>query len=554
MKKTLLAASVALLSNFALADTLPPSAIASEQSSGDNGFTYPSVTHLESDAIVNDIVFFYPSEMTDFFDGDMEEMVKYVNDSIEANNVAFQRQDIPLRRKVAGIVAIPSKLDYDPKGTRGQRIYDLRRLYNDDEFNYNYFYDTSYVSVLTPYYEEIVSSIGSAEVGGKFSWITPFRRDEVERTIAHELGHNDGFTHDKETYDEANGDDKSAYLARYAVGYSCGSFDSIMKSGSGSRDEGFFSSPLATNAQGVECGDANEGDSVRAYKDAVENLIPNQAGTFSNNKPSRAATGTATLSLPSTVINEGEDIVVEVFWAGAELGDSIQVLTRKGTADTTDFKSSLRSVYFDGNETTSRISIDTFDDSEFELDETMTIELIYPHGVSIEGEGAQVVTLTSDEIGNAGVVNFDTSRATVNEGQSVTLTLQRTGGTDGDIATRVVTEVGTANADDFTVTDREVIFLTGETSKTITISTVNDQTEEDAESFTVMLIGSSQIVGTSNEVVVTISASDAPASGGSNGSGNNTGSNAGGGGGGSMGIFSGLFLLLLTVARKKNVF
>tara|TARA_B100002049_G_scaffold138228_1_gene102414 strand:+ start:10684 stop:12336 length:1653 start_codon:yes stop_codon:yes gene_type:complete len=548
------------MSGFGAAESLPPLSRIHQQTGTQSEFSYPDITHSEEDAIVNDIVFFYPSEMLEFYDNDVEELIKYVEDAVELNNHAFKRQDIPLRRKIAGIVPMPSDFNYNVEGTRSSRMNDLRRLYYSDTYNFDYFHDTSYIVAITPYREESVESIGSGEVGGRFSWITPFVRGQKERTLAHELGHNDGFTHDKESYDAADEIAKNSYLGAYAAGFKCGTHSSIMKSGDGDRDEAFFSSPLVTNPQGEDCGHYDEGDSARAYKDAVANLIYNPdisaRKSFKNNEPSKAATGTATLTLPSNIVSEGSDIIIEVLWSGAELGDSVQVVTKKGTAGVDDFKSTIKSVYFDGTNSITRTSIPTIQDDEFEVDETLTIELVYPYGVSVSGETSQEVIITSEEQGNAGIVQFDKSSLTIDEGQVATFTLQRTGGTDGQFTVNLSTKAGSADESDFNATDRDITFNEGETTKTVSISTINDSIEENAETFSLLLTGSSELIGSLNEATVTITANDASTGGGSNGGGNNGGgSNAGGddSGGGSMGVFAGLFILGAAVARRKTL-
>lgn len=554
MKTKLIAASLMLVSGFSAAESLPPLTHTHQQSGSQSEFNYPEVTHSEADAIVNDVVFFYPSEMLEFYDNDVEELVKYVEESVELNNHAFKRQDIPLRRKIAGIVPMPSDFNYNVEGTRASRMNDLRRLYYSDTYNFDYFHDTSYVVAVTPYREESVESIGSGEVGGRFSWITPFERGEKERTLAHELGHNDGFTHDKASYDALDDIAKNSYLGAFAAGYSCGTHSSIMKSGDGNRDEGFFSSPLVTNPQGDECGHYDDGDSARAYKDAVANLIYNPdvsaRKSFKNNEPSKEATGTATLTLPSNIVSEGSDIIIEVLWSGAELGDSVQVLTKKGTAGVDDFKSTIKSIYYDGTNSVTRTSIPTIQDDEFEVDETLTIELVYPYGVSVSGETAQEVVITSEDQGNAGTVQLDKSSLTIDEGQVATFTLQRTGGTDGQFTVNVRTEAGSAGESDFNAINRDITFNEGETTKTVSIGTVNDSTEENAETFSLLLTGSSELIGSLNEATVTITANDASTGGGNNGGGSNAGGDSGGG---SMGLFTGLLMFGAALARRKSL-
>ena len=116
-----------------------------------------------------------------------------------------------------------------------------------------------------------------------------------------------------------------------------------------------------------------------------------------------------------------------------------------------------------------------------------------------------------------------------------TFTLQRTGGTDGQFAVNVSTKAGSADESDFNAINRDITFNEGETTKTVSISTVNDSIEENAETFSILLTGSSELIGSLNEATVTITANDAST------------------GGCSMGVLAGLFILGTAVARRKTL-
>jgi hypothetical protein len=545
MKFRYIALTTLLLSSHAFAESFPPTKVeVSQQSTKDNGFTYPDTTYLESDSVVNDVVFFYSKDMLSYFNNDVEDLVMYVQDAVDINNLAFKRQDIPLRRKIAGIVEFPSENDYNDEAYGEDRLLNLDRMYKRNRFDETY--DASYIVALTKHYPDIVSSIGLAYVGGKFSWLSPYKDRPADRTLAHELGHNDGFAHDLDSYNGYSDRVQSNLARPYAIGTDCGTFDSVMKSGTGSRSEGFFSSPLVTNDQGVACGTDEVEDSARAYREALNNEIKNQERPFSNNKPSKIASGTVSLSLPSTVINEGEPITVEVIWSGAEVGDMVQLMTKKGSADLNDFESSLISLEYEEGKT-NVVQINTINDDAFEINETLTVELIHPHGINLSDNAfSQEVTLSSEDIGNAGIINFSESTLTFNEGQTKTITLNRTGGSDGEFTVSINTSLGTANDDDFTLNSDNITFTNGEASKQFNLSIKNDTDEEPSESFSISLSGESQVIGSNNTITVTINASDSATNNTTN---NNTTSN---GGGGSMGIFTGLLLLLISIRRRQT--
>jgi hypothetical protein len=536
--------SIGLFASTALAESHDyPDITVKSQAMGENGFTYPAITHLESEAIVNDVLFFYSPDMLDYFGNDLEELSRFADESVAINNEAFRRQDIALRRKIVGVLPFPEEAGYDDQALGTERLENLLEILGNPNYHYEAVYDPSYVVALNRYYPELVSPIGLAYLGGKASWVSPRRNLDADRTLAHELGHNDGFAHDQENFAGYSDAIKEYLIHReYANGMGCGSFVSIMKSGDGDRSEFFFSSPIVTNAESESCGSENVSDSARAYKEAVQDDIPNATGTFANNKPTKAATGTVSLSVLSNEVQEGQPVVVQVDWSGASYGDTVQIITRQGTAGIDEFQSSLLSaVYEEGK--TNELVIETFDDDIFELDENFTLELIYPSGVSVDrGASMQEITLTSDELGNPGVINFTESRVSLNEGDSRTLTLTRTDGTDGDVTVSVNTVAGTADESDYTELDREITFAHGEDTKTISLFVTDDALEEPLETFTVVISGDALVLGDTTTASASISASDAPS---------NTGGGSGGsGGGGSMGILSGMALMLLAIRRR----
>jgi hypothetical protein len=539
--------SLSLFASTALAESFPsPEIVINQQSMGENGFTYPTPTHLESEAIVNDVLFFYSPDMLDYFGNDIEELTRYAEESVEINNEAFRRQDIALRRNISGVLPFPTDAGYSDEAEPNDRLSTLLDIYENPTYQFKEIYNPSYVVALNRYYPDITSSIGLAYLGHEVSWVSPRRDLDADRTLAHELGHNDGFAHDDEEYaDYSDGIKEKLIHREYSNGIECGLYDSIMKSSVGIREEAFFSSPLVSNASGDTCGIDNVSDAARGYKEAVENEIPNASGTFYNNKPSKEATGTASLTVLSNQVQEGQSVTVEVNWNGASFGDTVQIITRQGSADLEDFQSSLLSaVYEEGKRNV--FEVETFDNDVFELDKNFTLELIYPSGVSIDsGAGVQEITITSDEVGNAGIINFTESAVSLNEGDSKTLTLTRTDGTDGDVTVLVSTVTGSADASDYTEIDREITFANGEDSKTITLFTTNDAVNESLETFTVVISGDASVLGSATTATITIAASDAPST--SVGGGNSGGGDSGGG---SMGIFSGLALMLFAIRRK----
>ncbi|MEP1448948.1 MAG: Calx-beta domain-containing protein [Paraglaciecola sp.] len=527
-----------------LAESFPPQYVfTQQQSSSDSNFTYPELSLLETEVTSHDILFFYTHDMLDYFDNDVEELVTYVQESVDFNNASFQRQNIPLSRNIAGIVRIPETLSYDDQMDGEERLNALKRVYSDETYNFNRLYDASYVVALNRHYPDIVNNIGLAYVGGQFSWVSPYRLGKPDRTLSHELGHNDGFTHDEEAANKPRGSGTIADILqrRYAIGESCGTHDSIMKSGSGSRDEGFFSSPLVFNEQQVKCGREDIADSARAYIEAASNEIPARTGSFRNNKPSPVKTGSVGISLPSQIISEGSKVAIELFWTGAEVGDSVQLLTRKGTADFADFKPTLTRAYYDGENTTSVIEINTVDDDIFEFDETFTVELLYPRGIHIEENAvSKEVIITSEDYGEPGRIGFEYPTLLVQEGETKNIRLVRTGGTDGALTVLIKANLSTASDNDFYMSHDTLMFAQGEQFKTLSITAISDNLSESTEEFSLELIGEAQFLANTRNINITLQSKQKKKDNSESG-------------GGSLSIIAMLMALILVVLRRFHV-
>lgn len=115
---------------------------------------------------------------------------------------------------------------------------------------------------------------------------------------------------------------------------------------------------------------------------------------------------------------------------------------------------------------------------------------------------------------NPGVVQFTVTAVAVNESDiTLTLTVTRTGGSDGPISVDFATANGSAVApDDFGATNGTLNWANGDSaSKTFDITLVNDLIAEPAETFTVSLANAlSAVIGANSTVTVTINPSAGP--------------------------------------------
>lgn len=131
-------------------------------------------------------------------------------------------------------------------------------------------------------------------------------------------------------------------------------------------------------------------------------------------------------------------------------------------------------------------------------------------------------------VGNVGQLQFDASSYQVNEGAgTATLTVQRLGGSDGQLTVDYTTANGTALAGvDYTTTSGTLTFADLETTKTIVVPIINDSADEPNETVNLILsnagpasirdyrqtVESINLLGANSSVVLSIVNDDAPGS------------------------------------------
>lgn len=155
---------------------------------------------------------------------------------------------------------------------------------------------------------------------------------------------------------------------------------------------------------------------------------------------------------------------------------------------------------------------------------------------------------------DAGSVAFSAASYEADEtADNVVIGVRRDGGL-GSASVEYVTTPGTATAgEDYVDTDGTLTWEIGETGlKTFTVPLLDDEAEEDVETFTVTLINPvNAAVGSPSSATIEIvdSETSAPGGGGGSNSGSQTGS--GGGGSGAFGLPSVLALVVLARLRRR---
>ncbi|GKT34660.1 hypothetical protein ADUPG1_002850, partial [Aduncisulcus paluster] len=116
---------------------------------------------------------------------------------------------------------------------------------------------------------------------------------------------------------------------------------------------------------------------------------------------------------------------------------TVDYTVTNGTTDSSDFDATTSgTVTFADSEWSKIITVSTAEDSTVESDETFTVTISNPsNGATLGSLTSTEVTITNDDSAstNPGTIAFDSSTASITEGQDATLALSRTGGTDGSV-------------------------------------------------------------------------------------------------------------------------
>ena len=193
---------------------------------------------------------------------------------------------------------------------------------------------------------------------------------------------------------------------------------------------------------------------------------------------------------------------------------TVNYATTAGTAtDGTDYQSASGTLTFNPGETAKPIAVSVNGDSVFEPDETFFVQLSNLANASIinaQGTG----TITNDEASQSGSFNFNAASYSVNEnGVNATVTVKRSGGSDGAVAVQYATSDGTATANsDYTNASGTLSWADGDSAdKTFTITIANDGTDELDETVNVTLSNPTggASLGNPSSAVLTITDDDA---------------------------------------------
>ena len=139
---------------------------------------------------------------------------------------------------------------------------------------------------------------------------------------------------------------------------------------------------------------------------------------------------------------------------------------------------------FSSGQTSKTITVTTIDDTVQESAETMSVTLSNP------SSGAAITTATGTGTinDNDAPANLAIGNASVTEGGTLSFTVTRSGNTSSAVSASYATSDGSAVAPgDYTAKSGTVSFSAGQTSKSITVTTIDDSTVEAIEAMYVTL-------------------------------------------------------------------
>ena len=224
----------------------------------------------------------------------------------------------------------------------------------------------------------------------------------------------------------------------------------------------------------------------------------------------------------SAAVSERGSIGLSVRRTGPASGAvSVDYATTSGSAtaglDYTSASGTLR--WGDGDSSSKTVTVDITDDTAVEGDETFTADLSNPSAGALLGSNTSVpITIVDDDPSGGGggdeIVELLTIAATVTEGASVAVSVARTGPASGTVSVDYATTAGSATAgSDYTSASGTLHWGDGDASvRTITVTTIDDSTDEGDETLEVTLSNASgAALGPNSTASVTISDNDSPA-------------------------------------------
>jgi hypothetical protein len=226
-------------------------------------------------------------------------------------------------------------------------------------------------------------------------------------------------------------------------------------------------------------GDPAGGGTLGTKQTATLTIVDNEAAT------------TLYLAAASFGVGEGGRGIVTVKRSGPAADPvTVDFATSDGTAllSDSDYTAASGTLSFGPNVTSLTFMVPTTADTRDEPDEDVNLTLSNPTGGSVLGTQSTAKLLIVDNDAG-GLLRFSTANVNRSETAAIaTITVTRTGGTASGVTVDYVVSDGTAQAPaDYTSTAGTLTFAAGQTSRTFTVTIVDDALDEPNETVNLTL-------------------------------------------------------------------
>ena len=325
--------------------------------------------------------------------------------------------------------------------------------------------------------------IGSAVVGGNYATVT--LDDSVSdselnislKTFVHELGHTLTADHEVGNAGERSDPDARAYECNGGT---------VMQSMNDNIDHFLFSNP-AIIVGDAYCGESGVADNARAINAYLEDPLSFERGQVRN--------GEVSFTAKSYTVDETDGVGTVSLSRTGDLTDTAVVMLQvfDGTATyPSDFPKWQYQVEFEVGQATVDVDVAVIADAFSEGEETATLKLAYPSRADVTADTA-TLRINDGDSGTPGTFEIVTASSVV-EGDDIEVTINRLKGSDGELVADV--KIFAKTWEDMNVAsyiydydrfDSKVVFADGETTKVITVPTIDDDEAENTEMLSVMV-------------------------------------------------------------------
>jgi hypothetical protein len=171
--------------------------------------------------------------------------------------------------------------------------------------------------------------------------------------------------------------------------------------------------------------------------------------------------------------------------SGTEGAASVKLATTNGTADATYYDENTGTLSFADGESSKEVTITIKDNTGTNGNKTVNLKLSNPTGDAELGSlSTSTLIIVDNEISSFGNGKFKLGDSSydASEGAVVLITIDRVGGTKGEVTVDFATENALAKAgDDYTETSGTLTFKEGESQKMIAVPILSDTKDDDRE-------------------------------------------------------------------------